>query len=445
MRLCLHWFSPHHHRLRTTPDSAIPPRPSPCWGPPPFLTASADPSKHGDASPRSDRAGFAWRTVGHTLTQVRARHVRSDVLARVPARLSRRCHGLIMAPVMGLCYACGGMEKGRHASSAGGAETSWLILDHPHLDADVACSLSAAVACRHHALPVAAANRRVTVAMADPTDVEARVAVASDLGVEPCIVRGDRVSIDRLVSECWRQEEHRQADVAVFVPPGCDAHALRAYAEYLGDLLGAALRSFSPAASVVDLIEEMDQDAVCAIIGASSDPGSHGLFARSLDRLALSGLSASLIFAREPTWPLRRLLLIVQGETWDREAMDWTLRLAEPSGASVTALAVLPPVPAGCRGPERMEGGLAELLAAETPLGRQMRQVARRLVERDVEGTLRLCQGSPAWEIRRELAEVRFDLLVLDRGPRSRARRSSQGDLAMSLAGTVARPMLVAS
>jgi len=414
MRLCLHWFSPHHHRLRTTPDSAIPPRPSPCWGPPPFLTASADPSKHGDASPRSDRAGFAWRTVGHTLTQVRARHVRSDVLARVPARLSRRCHGLIMAPVMGLCYACGGMEKGRHASSAGGAETSWLILDHPHLDADVACSLSAAVACRHHALPVAAANRRVTVAMADPTDVEARVAVASDLGVEPCIVRGDRVSIDRLVSECWRQEEHRQADVAVFVPLGCDAHALRAYAEYLGDLLGAALRSFSLAASVVDLIEEM-------------------------------GLSASLIFAREPTWPLRRLLLIVQGETWDREAMDWTLRLAEPSGASVTALAVLPPVPAGCRGPERMEGGLAELLAAETPLGRQMRQVARRLVERDVEGTLRLCQGSPAWEIRRELAEVRFDLLVLDRGPRSRARRSSQGDLAMSLAGTVARPMLVAS
>ena len=318
------------------------------------------------------------------------------------------------------------------------------MLDDPHLDPDVARRLSAAVASRHHALPVASDERRVTVAMADPTDMEARVAVASDLGIEPCIVRGDRVSIDRLVSEFWGGEAHRQAYVAVFALPGCDAHALGSYADYLGDLLGASPRSLSVAMSVADLIELINQEAEFAIIGAPGDPGSRGLYARSLDRLALSGLSAPLLFARQPTWPLRRVLLIVQGETWDGAATDWTLRLVEPSGASVTALAVLPPAPAMRRGPERMEGGLAELLATETPLGRQMRQVARRLVDRDVEGTLRLCQGSPEWEIRRELAESRFDMLVLGRGPQGRARRSSQDDLAMSLAGIIDRPMLVA-
>jgi len=350
-----------------------------------------------------------------------------------------------MAPVMGLCYACREMEKGRYRSLAVGAETSWLVLDDPHLDADVARSLSAAVACRHHAVPVASDERRMTVAMADPTDVEGRSAVASDLGVEPCIVRGDLVSIDKLVSEAWGKVEHRQADAALFAMPGCDAQMVRSYAEYIGDLLGATLRSLSAAVSAADLIELINQDSEFAIIGAPGEPRPGGLFTRFLDRLALSGLSAPLLFARQPMWPLRKVLLIVQGEPWDAEATDWTLRLAESSGASVTALAVRAPVTPIRRGPERMEEGLAELLAAETPLGRRMRRVARRLVDRDVEGTLRLCQGSPEREIRREFAEARFDLLVVGRGFRSRAQRPSRDDLAMSLAGIIDRPMLIVS
>jgi len=70
----------------------------------------------------------------------------------------------------------------------------WLILDDLNLDPAVARRLSPAVACRHHALPVAAKNRQVTVVMADPSDAAAREAVASDLGVEPCIVRGDQLT-----------------------------------------------------------------------------------------------------------------------------------------------------------------------------------------------------------------------------------------------------------
>lgn len=394
--------------------------------------------------PRLTRATLPGARFAHADGAHQARSL-PYALVRVPVPLSRRCNGLITAPVMLLCYACGEMEKGRHASPAVGAGTSWLILDDPHLDADVARSLSAAVAYRHHALPVASEDRRVTVAMADPADVEGRAAVATDLGVEPCIVRGDRVSIDRLVSEVWGKVEHRQADAAVFAMPGCDAQEVRSYAEYVGDLLGATLRSLSAAVSVADLIELINQESEFVIIGAPGEPRSGGLFTRFLDRLVLSGQSSPLLFARQPMWPLRKVLLIVQGEPWDGEAADWTLRLAEPSGASVTALAVKTPVSAMRRGPEPMDEGLAELLATETPLGQRMRQVARGLVDRDVEGTLRLCQGSPEREIRRELAEARFDLLVVGRRPRSRAQRPSRDGLAMSLAGIIDGPMLIVS
>jgi len=168
------------------------------------------------------------------------------------------------------------------------------------------------------------------------------------------------------------------------------------------------------------------------------------LFSRSVDEAALSGLSASVLLVRRPSWPLHRILLLIQGEAWDEEATDWTLRLAEPSGASVTALAVVPPVPAMYHGLARMEGGLAELLVTDTPLGREMRQVARRLVDRGVEGTLRLRQGSPEWEIRRELVKGHFDLLVIGGAFRSGVRRLVLGDLAASLARIVDRPVLVA-
>ncbi|MGD2165100.1 MAG: universal stress protein, partial [Anaerolineae bacterium] len=320
----------------------------------------------------------------------------------------------------------------------------WLILDDLDLDRRVARRLSRAVAWRHHALPVAARNRQVTVVMADPSDAAGREAIASDLGVEPCIVRGDQMAIDRLVNELWCEEKQMDTPLLTLASPGGGSDEFARYVEYLKDLLGGNLRCISDEASVATLIEETGQECELVIVAMSGDAGSKGLFSRSFDAVALTGSSASVLLARRPSWPLRGILLVIQGEAWDEEATDWTLRLAEPSGASVTALAVVPPVPAMYHGLARMEGGLAELLAGDTPLGGEMRRVARRLVDRGVEGTLRLRQGSPEWEIRRELVDGQSDLLVIGGASRSGVRRLVLGDLAASLTRVVDRPMLVA-
>jgi nucleotide-binding universal stress UspA family protein len=247
--------------------------------------------------------------------------------------------------------------------------------------------------------------------MADPTDAVAREAIATNLGGEPGIVEGDRISIDRLVAELWREEEQTSSHLLVYAPAGSEEDQLGPYAEYLADLLSASL-DYAPRQA-------------------------------SLDAL-LRHAPLPVLIAHRPHWPLQRLLLVIQGETTDEKATDWALRLTRARDASVAALAVVPPVPAMYHGLTRMEGGLAELLTTDTPLGREMRQVARRLVDGNVDGTLLLRQGSPEWEIRRDLVHGQFDLLVIGAAPQDGVRRWFLGDLPVSLTRVVDRPILVA-
>jgi nucleotide-binding universal stress UspA family protein len=335
-----------------------------------------------------------------------------------------------------------GREHLRGLIDSAGARS--LILDHLDLDPVVARRLSPAVASRHHALPVAAKDHRVTVVMADPTDATALEAVAKELGVEPYVVQGDPTSIDRLLAQLWCEEGETSSHVLAYAPTDPRLSEIKPYVEYVGHLLNASLEYVPGEATLDTLVEKTRDGYELVIIGKPDESFRQRLFSGPADRKMVNRLPVSLLIARRPRQPLRRLLLVIQGNPSDGEATDWTLRLAGPSGAYVTALAVVPPVPAMYHGLARMEGGLAELLSTDTRLGRQMRQVARRLVDGGIEGTLRLRQGSPDCEIRRELVERRFDLLVIAAGSQDRARRWFLGDLAISLAHAVDKPILIA-
>jgi len=318
-----------------------------------------------------------------------------------------------------------------------------FILDDLDLDPTVARRLSADVASRHHVLPVAAKDRRMTVAMADPTDKAGLEAVTSELGIEPYVVQGDRTSIDQLLAQLWCKKGRKSPHLLAYAPTGDRLNETRLYAEYIGDLLNASIE-YVPGETPLDALVEKARDNYELVITGRSDK----LFCQRL----LSGLTGrrvedrlpvSLLIARRPLQPFQRVLLVIQGITSDSEATDWTLRLAGPSGASVTALAVVPPVPAMYHGLTRMEKGLAELLTTDTILGRQMRQVAQQLVNGQIEGTLRLRQGSPEWGIRREIAEGRFDLLIIAAASQDRMQRLPISDLVISLMHTVNRSVLV--
>jgi nucleotide-binding universal stress UspA family protein len=203
--------------------------------------------------------------------------------------------------------------------------------------------------------------------------------------------------------------------------------------------------------ALVNETEQTHCDLVIAAGPASGEP-CHPLVRHLLSRPTAAGEPAleqrsipfALLNVRQPRWPLERVLLIICGENADDTAVDWALRLAQPSAAVVTALAVVPPVPAMCYGLPRMEQGMAALLATDTTLGRQMHHVARRLAQCQVEGTLRLRQGAPDQQIGREVAEGGHDLIVMATRPCPWWLRQLRGDPICSLLRRVDRPVLLA-
>ena len=343
-----------------------------------------------------------------------------------------------------LCYLTADMKAEPPRESSDSSVARALVLDQLAPDPTVARRLSPSVAVRHRALPVAEADHCVTVAMADPSDTAARAAVAVALGAEPCVVQGDPAVIAVHLSQIWDQAEQSPPNPLACILNGPHAEQVRFYAEYVGHLLGTSLDCYPGEHGPGALTDAASHDYELVISGEPDQSFIERLLKGAPGRRALDRVSSSLLFVRSPRQPLSKLLLVVQGEAADGSATDWALRLAGSSGAAVTALAVVPPVPAMYHGLSRLEGGLAELLSAGTALGRQMRRVARRLVDRGVEGKLRLRQGAPALEVRREAVEGRYDLVAVAAAPQDGLRRRLLGELGISILRVLDRPVLIA-
>jgi nucleotide-binding universal stress UspA family protein len=324
-----------------------------------------------------------------------------------------------------------------------------LTLDGLTVNLKLARRLAPVVACRYHALPVAEANGQITVAMADPDDPVAREAVVSALGAPSFVVRGNPATIDALLAELWPGVLQRSPRLLVCTYASPVADQVSAFALALGDLLDARVGYFYPETGTKDLCDALVRN----VERFGYDLVAWGEPQQSLGRQLLSGpaycqaverIPTSFLMVRRPRLPLRRLLLIVRGKDVDSLAVDWAVRLAQPSGAAVTVLVVMPSVPAmydGCAG---MKVGLDGLLKTDTALGRQLRRVARCLVDWDVEGRLRLRQGVPDFQIQCEIEEENYDLIALATESHDRWRRWMMGDPVRSLLRWADRPVLVA-
>jgi nucleotide-binding universal stress UspA family protein len=289
--------------------------------------------------------------------------------------------------------------------------------------------------------------------MADPDDTEAREAVVAALGPKSCVVKGSPLTIDAQLSEIWGEETRRRLKLKVCAFPDPLPDELWDYTQALSSLLGAHLGRMTTEEEVNALVKGGRRaDSCLLVIGCPMGKRCHPLIRRLLSRsTADRGLAAqqravpfAILAAQRPRWPLERILLVNCGESVDNVAVDWTLRLARPSAATVTILAVVPPVPAMYHGLSRMEQGVAALLATDTDLGRQMHQAARRLAECKVDGTLRLRQGAPDQQICREVVEGDHDLIVMATRPCRWWLRQLKGDPICSLLRRVDRPVLIA-
>jgi nucleotide-binding universal stress UspA family protein len=221
---------------------------------------------------------------------------------------------------------------------------------------------------------------------------------------------------------------------------------LRAYAKGLSVLLGGQLRR----ATVTQELDTAGHDGLgeCDLVVLGK--GSRPLLRRLLAGHGADGAlpreqgdpSLAVLAARNPSLPLARILLVLCGGSADQAAVNWTLRLACPSAAAVTVLAVVPSVQAMYHGLARMRQSLRSVLSTDTPLGRQMRDTAQRLVDAGVSSGLRLRQGPPEQEICREMAEGDYDLAIMATSPCRWWLRQLKSDPVCSLLRWVDRPVL---
>ncbi|MBN1218626.1 MAG: universal stress protein [Anaerolineae bacterium] len=330
--------------------------------------------------------------------------------------------------------------------------TQHLTIDDLIVNRKVAQRLPPAVAFRYHALPIAKDNDHITVAMANPCDMIAREAIAVSLGMQPYVVQGNQAMIDQQLAEIWPDKAHQPIlNILIYHQDSPIADEIKDYARYLGNLLNGQLSYFqlgdndNETAGFSELVDEANCNQDLVIFGEPDQSLVKRILSGPAGIKAAERLSTSVLVARQPRWPLKKILLVTRGYETDNTAVDWLVRLAQPSHAITIVLALVPPSPAMYqRAATYMPHGLVDWLATDTPLGHQVRQIAHQLTNWEVDGRLHFRQGSPSQQIQRELAEEDYDLIVIAADPNDWWLRRLLGEVVNPLLHKADRPVLIA-
>jgi hypothetical protein len=322
----------------------------------------------------------------------------------------------------------------------------YLELDRLEANPQLARRIPPALARRYHVIPVGKDGERVTVAMADPNDSKARDAVMTTLGKSTCIVQADESAIDRLLDELWPENMDHRLHLLSWAPPDSIGAVVKTYAQTFSAMLDARHNEFETQmtgnAAYKALSEETEltsadmviyraprQSLLKEIIGIAEEN-------RLIDLLPVSSL---LVYGFR--WPIRNILLVIRNDDTDETSLSWTLNIAKPCSAYVTVLPITIPVPPVYAD---IQPDVPTLLTVDYPLGHKMLQVSRRLVDWEIEGTIRLRNELPNEQIRCEAHEGNHDLIVIAEEPQSLLKRRLIGELITPLLTWADRPLLIA-
>jgi hypothetical protein len=217
--------------------------------------------------------------------------------------------------------------------------------------------------------------------------------------------------------------------------------SLAAYTHYLGELLSVpVITSGLPGGNALAAIS---RDAEQGGVVLLDEPDPSWLERFMHHPYALAPLPASTWLARRLCFPLRHILLVMRMEETDEAAAEWTIYLAQRSGAAVTILPIVPLVPADFRFGRDMTRGLDELLSPTTRSGAHLRRLLGRLAFNNIHGTLRLREGEPGWQLRQEIdpsvSESNYDLVII-----GAEYQGWMGELVVPMLRWIERPLLIA-
>jgi hypothetical protein len=327
-------------------------------------------------------------------------------------------------------------------------EIQYLEFDKLETIPRVAGLLPCELASRYHALPVAGDGERITVAMANPDDKEGREAIFAVLGPSVCFVRADDKVIDRLLVKFWDMENERSLELLLWIPTNSSLNEVKTYSNDLAALLGAHISQFETpdkgTDSFIALSSEIEQiNADIVITGELDQSLLEKLIEKPVKNKSAKRLPTSLLVVRQPSWPIKNILLVLRTDAQDEIAVDWTVCLARPTRAEVTILPLTLPLRDIDDQDLHMHCSIDTVLISDTEFGKKLRLAAQRLVSSEISGTLRLRQEPPTWQIRFELLENEYDLVIIDCGPPDMLWHSILCEVADPLLSWTDKPMLI--
>lgn len=296
--------------------------------------------------------------------------------------------------------------------------TSYLEVKGIKANCKVAERLPFDLACQWHALPIAEEHGQITVAMANPEDQQARDIIKSVLGVPVFTVQANLDSIDELITEIWTRHADQGLKIRLWKLSHPDSEILDTYAHNVSNLLGGELEQLLLSGisynAYHEAIEELADDKTGLVICKKPTQNFlDRLLSGSTEDLLLKDCPATILFAGDHRLPIEKILLVIQGVGCDVPATNWAIRFAEHTSAHLVVLPVTVPIPVmyGEMQYERHKSN--SVLNSGCPTSWGIRKVMHQIMDLGIQGTLKIKNESPEWQIWWEFLEGDYDLVII--------------------------------
>jgi nucleotide-binding universal stress UspA family protein len=152
----------------------------------------------------------------------------------------------------------------------------------------------------------------------------------------------------------------------------------------------------------------------------------------------------SVLYVRQPLWPIKSILLIVRGRLEDEIAIGWMLRLARASQARVVILGIIPDIPAFYNRYGNIPTRMDDLMAVDSISGYQLRDILKLMAKYGIEGQFNLVQSSPNQKILDIARAIKCDITIIAAESYGKIVRLWLGELVKPLLQHAQWPLLVA-
>jgi len=320
-----------------------------------------------------------------------------------------------------------------------GIKANWKVAEQLPFD----------IACRWHALPIAEEHGHITVAMANPKDVQALDIITSVLGTPVYTVQANLDSIDELISEIWTKHAVQALKIKLWKLSHPESENLYTYAHCVSKLLGGELEQISLCGSSHEVyheaIEKLARDKTDLVICENpTQTFLDRLFTGSTEAMLLKDSPAAILFTGDQRLPIRKILLVVQGDGHDEPAAEWAIRFAKRCSTHLVVLPVMVPIPEMHVEMQHERHILSGLFISESPTSCVVRKVMHQLVNHGIEGTLKIRNESPEWQIFWECTEGDYDLVIIGAENQTWERKILESEIIYPVFSKITSPLLVA-